>query len=52
MIHGMTMSKLHPNGLSSVVARDMLEKYNKYWIDITKINQLLFFVLSLIHYIS
>ncbi|XP_058733634.1 zinc finger BED domain-containing protein RICESLEEPER 2-like [Vicia villosa] len=31
------------NGLFAQVARDMLEKYSKYWIDITKMNQLLYF---------
>lgn len=31
------------NGVFSEVARDMLEKYSKYWVDITKMNQLLYF---------
>ncbi|CAK8544500.1 unnamed protein product [Lathyrus sativus] len=31
------------NGLFAEVARDMLEKYSKYWVDITKMNQLLYF---------
>ncbi|XP_058775490.1 zinc finger BED domain-containing protein RICESLEEPER 2-like [Vicia villosa] len=31
------------NGLFAQVARDMLEKYCKYWVDITKMNQLLYF---------
>lgn len=31
------------NGLFANVARDMLEKFSKYWVDITKMNQLLYF---------
>ncbi|CAK8534811.1 unnamed protein product [Lathyrus sativus] len=33
------------NGLFANVARDMLEKFCKYWVDITKMNQLLYFVI-------
>ncbi|XP_058749703.1 zinc finger BED domain-containing protein RICESLEEPER 2-like isoform X2 [Vicia villosa] len=31
------------NGLFANVVRDMLDKFKKYWIDITKMNQLLYF---------
>lgn len=31
------------NGLFAEVTRDILEKYSKYWVDITKMNQLLYF---------
>src|SRR3954468_14265717 len=30
------------NGLFSSVAKEMLDKFKKYWIDITKMNQLLY----------
>lgn len=39
----LTKLKTDLNGLFAGWARDMLEKYSKYWVDITNMNQLLYF---------